>query len=390
MIIYNEENASILGIWENARKKVFKTSIESGIAKYIDLFNMNYNKTNISETLIKEIDINKLQKDMDNFSVIISNMESISYSKIVVMVNLIKKCINKENKTYDYINSLVYVTCVTEHLCINGKTQRVYCNSLLNPININEGLKTIMDSIIYYIFTHNDKHKHLSIDVVNKKIRTFYFTPNAAGMLLHEAFGHLFEKDNYYFNKEIINKIFSTHTIKELNISDNPRITNIAGYMKVDDLGFRSNKVDIVKNGLITDEILCGKRVENRRISKYSSLWKYRVSNTIMLPGLIKKEDLLSDLNEYIHITKIDECFCDPISGRIVLPIVESYLCSKGRKKKILEPFSISCYIYDIWKSLNAITNEFEKNSILCGKFGDRIFVGIGSPGILLKDFDIR
>ena len=390
MIVYNESNVGIFATWENAKKRVFKLNIESGIARYADLFNMNYKRVNTLEGLVEEIDINQFQKDINNFSKKISTIESVVYSKIVVIITLVKKCISREGKIYNNTNSLIYVTCITEHLCTNGKTQRVYSNSLLNPVSINEGFNILMKSIIKYIISHSEKHKYFPIDSVNRKVKTLYFTPNAAGMLLHESFGHLFEMDNYHFNKDIIREIFDMPTIKDLNISDDPSVTSIAGYMNVDDLGFQSNKLDIIRNGIITDEILNGRRIKNKRISKYSSLWKYRVSNTIMLPGAIKKEDLLCDLNEYIYITKIDECFCDPITGRVVLPIVESYTSSNGKKKKILGPFLISCSISDIWKSLNEITNEFEKGSILCGKFGDRIFVGTGAPGILLKDFDIR
>jgi len=258
--------------------------------------------------------------------------------------------------------------------CFNHDTEfkwweQINTEKLLQSVRETAGYESISD------------FKHDTYDLL--------LASDAAGTLMHETFGHLFEQDNLGFNDEIIVELSKLHLHSDIRIKDQPFILDCWGYAEFDDSGCPSKVLNIVQEGKLTDEVIQGQRISNCRRDHYTSPLQYRVSNTILEKGSASCSHVLDDLKKGIYIRKIDQCFIDPVTGKIILPVIEAYKICCGQIIGLLSPFTIVSNVIEIGKGIKAVCTDYFETGLVCGKLGHQVLVGKGSPSVFLHKLKI-
>ncbi len=224
---------------------------------------------------------------------------------------------------------------------------------------------------------------------LSKGVYNLILSPYVSGLLVHEVFGHIFEYDNYSNNLTLLEELSKKTYHKNLTIIDNPRINNGWGSLEYDDVGKKQEKMIILNNGDFSEEVKSGDRISRLIRENYKKKNLFRVSNTLLLSGDKSEEELFCRSNGGIYIENAGQCYCDPITGQIIIPVYEAFKINDYEKKNALEEFTIRLSVKEILNSIKEIGNNFELNGIICGKVGQKIPVGIGSPSILLENIYI-
>lgn len=240
-----------------------------------------------------------------------------------------------------------------------------------------------------FITKFADIDQHLYKKRLKKGIYSVILSPYVSGQLAHETFGHIFEADNFDFNNHIIDSIGKDFYNNNFTVIDDPSINNGWGSMIYDDYGERQEKIEIIKNGRLSDKIKSGERINRLRRLNYTAPLISRVSNTIIMPSKVSADKLLTQCDNGIYIENTGQCYCDPITGEIILPIYEAFKIENGRKVYSLDNFNLYLNIIQVLNSIDLVANDFEINGIICGKMGQKIPVGIGAPSLLLKNIRI-
>ncbi len=388
--IFIENTNEYKEIIEDKNKITSKENNFSGMCLYQNLHRPTYKCTSISQKNYSSYNHEQiLLFGKEILNSIYNTSNNIVYSKGIIMtINRDIKILKEKNEYINKRQDGLFI-CEIEYIYKGQYYQKLFSKGVsylgeeiqenwLKNLNIDQILRSI----------GNEMDFNNSMELISG-IYDLYLSPNATGILIHEVFGHVFEKDNKHINKELINELASIKMPDNLNIEDNPFINNYGRYISNDDSGRNVVKLNIIKNGRLSEEILNGERIANRKRAHYYSSLQYRVSNTILENGNKKPEDILDSINSGIYIKKIDQCFCDPINGKIILPVIEAYCIKNGNIENYIKPFTIMSNVVTLAKSISAICNNYMQDIIICGKMGDKIPVGIGAPSILLSNIEL-
>ena len=215
------------------------------------------------------------------------------------------------------------------------------------------------------------------------------------GILLHEAVGHGLEGD---FNRKetsafagLMGKRVAS---KGVTVLDDGTIPDRRGSISFDDEGTQSQK-----NVLIDDGILVGFMQDrqnarlmgvdptgNGRRESYQHAPMPRMTNTYMLGGDAKREDIVADLKDGIYAVGFGGGQVDITNGKFVFSCTEAYRVKNG---KIGAPVKGATLIGDgatALKNIRAIGNDMELDPGMgnCGKAGQWVPVGVGQPTLLI------
>ncbi|WP_425619559.1 metalloprotease TldD [Buchnera aphidicola] len=220
------------------------------------------------------------------------------------------------------------------------------------------------------------------------------------GVLLHEAVGHGLEGD---FNRRktsvFTNMIGKQVTSKLCTIIDDGTMANQRGSLSVDDEGTPGQRNILIENGILKkymQDKLNARLMEmdttgNGRRESYSCLPMPRMTNTFMLSGKSKIDDIINSVDYGIYAVNFSGGQVDITSGNFVFSTSEAYLIKKG---KIITPIKNTTLIgsgLEAMQQISMVGDDLKMDSGMgiCGKDGQNIPVGIGQPSIKLDSLTI-
>lgn len=220
------------------------------------------------------------------------------------------------------------------------------------------------------------------------------------GILLHEAVGHGLEGDfNRKKTSSFTGLIGKQVAAKGVTIIDDGTILNSRGSLNFDDEG-----TPTARNVLIEDGILVGYMQDkmnarlmgmqptgNGRRENYSHQPMPRMTNTFMLPGDSKEEELIASVKNGIYFPKFNSGQVDITSGKFVFEAGLAYLIEDGKITKPIKGSSLIGSGADVMKKIKAIANNLSMdNGIgMCGKNGQSVPVGLGQPSLLIDKITV-
>lgn len=215
------------------------------------------------------------------------------------------------------------------------------------------------------------------------------------GVLLHEAIGHGLEGD---FNRKrtsafagLLGKQVAS---KGVTVVDDGTIANRRGSISIDDEGTPSNRTVLIEDGILTGYIqdrlnarLMGmKATGNGRRESFSCQPLPRMTNTYMLGGDAKKEDMIASVKRGVYITHMGGGQVDITSGKFVFSASEAYMIENGKVTFPIKGATLIGNGPDCLTKVQAIGDDMslDKGVGTCGKAGQSVPVGVGQPTILL------
>ncbi|QIE02097.1 metalloprotease TldD [Buchnera aphidicola] len=220
------------------------------------------------------------------------------------------------------------------------------------------------------------------------------------GVLLHEAVGHGLEGD---FNRRktsvFTNMIGKQVTSKLCTIIDDGTMANQRGSLSVDDEGTPGQRNILIENGILKKymqdklnaRLMGMDTTGNGRRESYSCLPMPRMTNTFMLSGKSKIDDIINSVDYGIYAVNFSGGQVDITSGNFVFSTSEAYLIKKG---KIITPIKNTTLIgsgLEAMQQISMVGDDLKMDSGMgiCGKDGQNIPVGIGQPSIKLDSLTI-
>ena len=213
------------------------------------------------------------------------------------------------------------------------------------------------------------------------------------GVLLHEAIGHGLEGDfnrkgSSVFSGRIGEKVASD----KCTIVDNGAIENRRGSLTIDDEGTPTQETTLIENGILkgymmdkmNGRLMNKPSTGNGRRESYAHIPMPRMTNTYMLNGDDKFEDMIASVDDGIYAKNFDGGQVDITSGKFVFSANEAYLVKNG---KITTPIKGATLIGagdEVLHQISMVGDDLKLDPGIgvCGKDGQSVPVGVGQPSL--------
>jgi TldD protein len=222
--------------------------------------------------------------------------------------------------------------------------------------------------------------------------------PSLAGVFVHEAFGHLSESDFVFENAEAQKAMRMGRKFGReiLNIADSGVELvggNLPGTHKYDDEGVPMRRTQLVKDG-----VLCGRLhsretakkmgeepTGNARAQDYNHTPIVRMRNTFIEQGETSFDDMISDIDLGVYALKSrggQTCL-----GTFSFSSAYAYMIRNGKIAEPVRDVVLAGNLFETLQNVSAVGDDFKwDNAGRCGKEGQSMPVGMGSPHVRIED----
>lgn len=218
-------------------------------------------------------------------------------------------------------------------------------------------------------------------------------TPEIAGLIAHEAFGHGVETDMYLKNrarsKDYLGKVIASPLV---NIIDDPTLPGAYGSYFIDDEGRLAKPTYIIRDGRfvqgLTNEyarlVLKLPATANGRRESFERKIYTRMSNTFFKPGAHSPDEIISSVKNGIYLVKGLSGMEDPKGWGIQILALYGKEIKNGQiTDRIFSPLGITGFVPDLLKDISMVGNDFKVDIGFCGKgYKEYIPVSSGGPHI--------
>lgn len=258
--------------------------------------------------------------------------------------------------------------------------------------------KTVIDSKIENIIPSAAERVLRLLDAkpAPKGIYKAILDPELVGVFVHEAIGHAAEADHILAGTSILKDYFGREIgARIINIVDDPTIDGY-GYYKYDSEGIKSKRVDIIKNGVVS-EYLHNRETSSRmnldsnghgRAASFASPPIVRMSNTYMQKGDSDFQEMLDEIKNGVYLCGELGGVVNPSSGEFLFKCKEGFIIENSEITHSLRDVSLTGHIAETLHKVVLIGNDLR---ILhkpggCGKYDQIIPVDLGGPHILVDE----
>jgi TldD protein len=227
-------------------------------------------------------------------------------------------------------------------------------------------------------------------------VYTVIADPSLSGVFVHEAFGHLSEADFQSENPDMQKMMTPGRKFGRdiLSIADSGIEDPTApGSHRFDDEGVPMRRTQLVKEGHLVGRLhsretaakLKEEPTGSARAQDFRHAPIVRMRNTFIEPGTTKLEEMISDVKLGIYACKSSggqTCL-----GDFSFSSAYAYMIRDGKKAEMVKDVVLSGNIFESLANVTAIGDDFKwENAGRCGKAGQAMPVGMGSPHIKIEN----
>ncbi|QFS84104.1 protease TldD [Roseivivax sp. THAF40] len=236
---------------------------------------------------------------------------------------------------------------------------------------------------------------NLSAEAAPAGVMDIVLGPGWPGILLHEAVGHGLEGDfNRKGSSAFAGLMGQRVAAPGVTVLDDGTIPDRRGSITVDDEGTPSGKNVLIEDGILVGymqdrqnaRLMGVEPTGNGRRESYAHIPMPRMTNTYMLGGTAKREDLVAELKDGIYAVGFGGGQVDITNGKFVFSCTEAYRVKNG---KVGAPVKGATLIGDGATALQHIRGLADDMALdpgmgNCGKQGQWVPVGVGQPSVLI------
>jgi len=217
----------------------------------------------------------------------------------------------------------------------------------------------------------------------------------AGGTMIHEAIGHGLEADLAQQGLSVYSEKIGERVASPLiTVVDDPTLPQKRGSYAFDDEGVSSRRTVLVEDGVLKsylyDRLSAFKdgveSTGNGRRESYHHKPIPRMSNTMILPGKRKPEEIIRSVEKGLLVKKMGGGQVNTVNGDFVFEVNEGYLIEKG---SVGEPVRGAILIGNGPRVLNEIDMVGEDLGFgigTCGKDGQGVPVGDAQPTLRIPE----
>ena len=217
----------------------------------------------------------------------------------------------------------------------------------------------------------------------------------AGGTMIHEAIGHGLEADLAQQGLSVYSKKIGEKVASPLiTVVDDPTIPQKRGSYAFDDEGVASQRTVLVEEGVLKGYLYNRltalkegvKSTGNGRRESYQHKPIPRMSNTLIVPGKMKPEEIIHSVEKGLFVKKMGGGQVNTVNGDFVFEVSEGYLIEKG---SVGEPVRGAILIGNgpqILKEIDMVGDDLGFGIGTCGKDGQGVPVSDAQPTLRIPE----
>jgi TldD protein len=220
------------------------------------------------------------------------------------------------------------------------------------------------------------------------------------GVLLHEAVGHGLEGDfNRKGSSAFSGRIGQKVASEQCTIVDDGTLANRRGSINIDDEGTPGQYNVLIEKGILKGYMqdkhnasLMGVSLTgNGRRESYAHLPMPRMTNTYMLAGEHKPNDIIKSVKKGIYAPHFAGGQVDITSGKFVFTSSEAYLIENGEITSPIKGATLIGNGPEAMQKVSMVGNDLALDAGVgvCGKDGQSVPVGVGQPTLKIDEMTI-
>ena len=214
------------------------------------------------------------------------------------------------------------------------------------------------------------------------------------GVLFHEMTGHGLEADHIQKGASVyVGKLGEQVAQPLLTAYDDGRLPNEWGSDAIDDEGVPTQKTRVIEEGRLTAFLYDGVTARregaaptgNGRRESFRHLPVPRMTNTYIAPGDAEPEAMIAEVERGFYAVSFAGGQVDPATGDFVFGVSEGYLIEGGKVTRPCRGATLIGNCLEALAAIDAVGNDFEMKTGICGKAGQRVPVGTGQGHVRIQ-----
>lgn len=238
-------------------------------------------------------------------------------------------------------------------------------------------------------------HDKLNAKTVIPGMYDVVVTPEVAGIIAHEAFGHGVEMDMFVKERALAKEYIDEYVASEITCMKDGALSasQVSSYL-FDDEGTLGSDTTIIENGVLKtgiSDLLSAMRLHttptgNGKRESFERKAYTRMTNTLFIPGKDKVEDMIASIEDGYLLTSPQSGMEDPKHWGIQCAVGLGYEIKNGKLTgNTVSPVTLTGYVPDLLKSITMVSDDCElAGTGACGK-GHKEWVKVSDGGPYLK-----
>jgi len=224
---------------------------------------------------------------------------------------------------------------------------------------------------------------------------TVVLSSEAGGTMIHEAIGHGLEADLAQQGLSVYSKKMAEKVASSLiNVVDDPTLPQKRGSYAFDDEGVASRRTILVEEGMLKGYLYdrltaLEDGVEssgNGRRESYQHKPIPRMSNTMILPGKMRPEEIVRSVEKGLFVKKMGGGQVNTVNGDFIFEVNEGYLIEKGRVGEAVRGATLIGNGPQVLKEIDMVGNDLGFGIGTCGKDGQGVPVADAQPTLRIPE----
>jgi TldD protein len=222
--------------------------------------------------------------------------------------------------------------------------------------------------------------------------------PGGGGILFHEACGHGLEADLIQHDASIFRgRLGETLASPLVTGVDDGTVPGEWGTNAFDDEATPTHRTVLFEGGELVGLMYDRLRADldgvpstgNGRRQSYAHLPIPRMTNSAILAGAAKAEEVIADTPHGLYAKALGGGQVNPSTGDFVFGVAEGYLIEQGRITGAVRGANLIGNGPQILAGIDAVADDFAVRHGICGKDGQGVPVSNGSPTLRIADMTI-
>ncbi len=217
----------------------------------------------------------------------------------------------------------------------------------------------------------------------------------AGGTMIHEAIGHGLEADLAQQGLSVYSgRIGEVVASPLVTVVDDPTLPRRRGSYAFDDEGTVSRRTVLVEEGVLKGYLYDRltalkdgvKSSGNGRRESYQNRPIPRMSNTLILPGKMKPEEIVHSVEKGLLVKKMGGGQVNTVNGDFVFEVSEGYLIEKGTVSEPVRGAILSGNGPQVLKEIDMVGDDLGFGIGTCGKDGQGVPVADAQPTLRIPE----
>jgi TldD protein len=217
----------------------------------------------------------------------------------------------------------------------------------------------------------------------------------AGGTMIHEAIGHGLEADLAQQGLSVYSKKIGEKVASSLiTVVDDPTLPQKRGSYAFDDEGVVSQRTLLVEEGILKgylyDRLTALKdgvqSTGNGRRESYQHKPIPRMSNTLIVAGKMKPEEIIHSVEKGLFVKKMGGGQVNTVNGDFVFEVSEGYLIEKGKVAEPVRGAILTGNGPQILKEIDMVGDDLGFGIGTCGKDGQGVPVSDAQPTLRIPE----